>query len=132
MKTLKLFRLLSMIAALVFMLVGFMPREINEPYDWVMIAVLVVFLIIIPVNLAYYTKHEKSPKYLAEAEKGYMIMSIVIFGIMLIISIAGICTDFTGFCSSPWGYLMFIFVSLYQIFNHIIFYKAKKAYDSEN
>ena len=42
MKTLKISRLLSLIATLVFMLIAFLPEAINETDDWIMIVVLAV------------------------------------------------------------------------------------------
>ncbi len=55
-------------------------------------------------------------------------MSAVLMAIVL-----GLCA--TGLIlglGSLWMNLAFTFVTIYNLLNHIILYKAKKAYDSEN
>ena len=49
MKTLKIYRLLSLIATLVFMLIAFLPKAINETDDWIMIVVLAVAFVALPM-----------------------------------------------------------------------------------
>ena len=52
MKTLKVFRLLSMIAGLVCFMIYCLPEANGEAgYDWMMIAVLVLFMVIGPASL---------------------------------------------------------------------------------
>ncbi len=86
MKTLKLFRLLSMIAGLACFMIHCLPEANGEAgYDWMMIAVL------------------------------------------------GLCaTGLIVGLGTLWMNLAFTFATLYNLFNAIILYKAKKAYDSQN
>lgn len=127
MKTLKLFRLLSMIAGLLCFLISCLPQG-EAGYDWAMIVVLAFFLVIGPASLIANIKREDNPQTLSEYNKGYVIMSVILFVIVL-----GLCA--TGLIlglGSLWMNLAFTFVILYNMLNHIILYKAKKAYDSEN
>ena len=62
MKTLKLFRLLSMIAGLACFMIYCLPEANGEAgYDWMMIAVLVLFLVIGPASLIGNIKREEHP-----------------------------------------------------------------------
>lgn len=127
MKILKLFRLLSMIAGLLCFLISCLPQG-EAGYDWAMIVVLAFFLVIGPASLIANIKREDNPQTLSEYNKGYVIMSVILFAIVL-----GLCA--TGLIlglGSLWMNLAFTFVILYNMLNHIILYKAKKAYDSEN
>lgn len=127
MKTLKLFRLLAMTAGLLCFMISCLPQG-NAGHDWAMITVLVFFLVIGPASLVANIKREDHPQTLAEYNKGYVIMNAVLMVIVL-----GICA--TGLIlglGSLWMNLAFTFVTIYNLLNHIILYKAKKAYDSEN
>ena len=132
MKTLKITRLLSLIATLVFMLIAFLPKAINETDDWIMIVVLAVAFVALPINLMYYTKREKSSRYLVDTENGMLLLNVIVFGILLIMNGVGLVVVLVNGGSSYWGYLSWISASLYIILNNIILYKAKKAYDIEN
>ena len=132
MKTLKITRLLSLIATLVFMLIAFLPKAINETDDWIMIVVLAVAFVALPINLMYYTKREKSSRYLVDTENGMLRLNVIVFGILLIMNGVGLVVVLVNGDGSCWGYLSWISASLYIILNNIILYKAKKAYDSEN
>ena len=132
MKTLKITRLLSLIATLVFMSIAFLPKAINETDDWIMIVVLAVAFVALPINLMYYTKREKSSRYLVDTENGMLLLNVIVFGILLIMNGVGLVVVLVNGGGSCWGYLSWISVSLYIILNNIILYKAKKAYDSKN
>ena len=129
MKMLKLFRLLSMIAGLACFMIYCLPEtDGGAGYDWTMIAVLVLFMVIGPASLIGNIKREEHPQTLTEYSKGYVILSAVLMVIVL-----GLCA--TGLIlglGSLWMNLAFTFVTVYNLLNHIILYKAKKAYDSEN
>ncbi len=127
MKTLKLFRLLSMAAGLSCFLISCLPQG-DDRYGWPMILVLVFFLVIGPASLIANIKREEHPQTLTEYNKGYLILSAVLMVIVL-----GLCA--TGLIlglGSLWMNLAFTFVTLYNLLNHIILFKAKQAYDSEN
>ena len=129
MKTLKVFRLLSMIAGLVCFMIYCLPEANGEAgYDWMMIAVLVLLLVIGPASLISSIKREEHPQTLTEYKKGYVIMCIILFVIVL-----GLCaTGLIVGLGTLWMNLAFTFATLNHLFNAIILYKAKKAYDSEN
>ena len=127
MKTLKLFRLLAMTAGLLCFMISCLPQG-DAGYDWAMITVLVFFLVIGPASLVANIKREDHPQTLAEYNKGYVIMNAVLMAIVLGICATGLILGFGSF----WMNLAFTFVTIYNLLNHIILYKAKKAYDSEN
>ena len=132
MKIFKVCRLLFLTATFVFMLIAFLPEALEEIYDWTMIAVLVAFIVVVPISLSYYIKKEKDAKYLANAENGYMIMNMGLFGIVALAGIIGIFVNIFKPDGSPWISLAWTSVGLYQIFNTAIIYKAKKAAEPEN
>ena len=131
MKTLKITRMLSLIATLVFMLIAFLPKAINETDDWIMIVVLAVAFVALPINLMYYTKREKSSRYLVDTENGMLRLNVIVFGILLIMNGVGLVVVLVNGGGSCWGYLCWISASLYIILNNIILYKAKKALEKE-
>ena len=129
MTTLKLFRLLSMIAGLACFMIHCLPEANGEAgYDWMMIAVLALLLAIGPASLISSIKREEYPQTLTEYKKGYVVMCVILFVIVL-----GLCaTGLIVGLGTLWMNLAFTFATLYNLFNAIILYKAKKAYDSEN
>ena len=129
MKTLKLFRMLSMIAGLACFMIHCLPEADGEAgYDWMMIAVLVLLLVIGPASLISSIKREEHPQTLTEYKKGYVGMCVILFVIVLGLCATGLIVGLGSF----WMNLAFTFATLYNLFNAIILYKAKKAYDSEN
>ena len=129
MTTLKLFRLLSMIAGLACFMLYCLPEASGEAgYDWMMTAVLVLFLVIGPASLIGNIKREEHPQTLTEYKKGYVVMCVILFVIVLGLCATGLIVGLGSF----WMNLAFTFATLYNLFNAIILYKAKKAYDSEN
>ena len=132
MKTLKISRLLSLIATLAIMLIAFLPKAINETDDWIMIVLLAVAFVALPINLMYYTKREKSSRYLVDTDNGMLLLNIIVFGILLIMNAVGLVVVLINGGGSCWGYLSWISASLYIILNNIILYKAKKTFDAKN
>ena len=129
MKTLKLLRLLSMIAGLACFMIHCLPEADGEAgYDWMMIAVLVLFLVIGPASLIGNIKREEHPQTLTEYKKGYVIMCVILFVIVLSLCATGIIAGL----GSLWMNLAFTFATLNHLFNAIILYNAKKVYDSKN
>ena len=87
MKTLKLARLLSMIAGLACFMIYCLPEANGEAgYDWMMIAVLVLFMVIGPASLIGNIKREEHPQTLSEYKKGYVIACVILFVIVLTIT----------------------------------------------
>ena len=129
MKTLKLLRLVSMIAGLACFMIYCLPETNGASgYDWMMIAVLVLFMVIGPASLIGNIKREEHPQTLTEYKKGYVIMNIILFVIVL-----GLCaTGLIAGLGTVWMNLAFTFATLYNLFNAIILYKAKKAYDKKS
>ena len=129
MKMLKLLRLVSMIAGLACFMIYCLPETNGgSGYDWMMIAVLVLFMVIGPASLIGNIKREEHPQTLTEYKKGYVIMNIILFVIVL-----GLCaTGLIAGLGTVWMNLAFTFATLYNLFNAIILYKAKKAYDNKS
>lgn len=129
MKTLKFFRLLSMTAGLTCLLISFLPEAKGEDgYNWIMIAVLVLVLVVVPTSLTGSIKREHHPETLTEYKRGYHIFNIVASALMI-----GLCTTCIILRTDlMWIALAFAFVTLYNLFNSFILYKARKAYESEN
>ena len=127
MKTLKVFRLLSMIAGLACFMIYCLPEANGEAgYDWMMIAVLVLFMVIGPASLIGNIKREEHPQTLSEYKKGYVIACVILFVIVL-----GLCaTGLIAGLGTLWMNLAFTFATLYNLFNAIILYKAKRMHDS--
>ena len=127
MKTLKLFRLLSMAAGLLCFMISCLPQG-DGGYGWPMIIILVFFLVIGPASLIANIKREEHPQTLAEYNKGYVIMNAVLMAIVLGLCAAGLILGL----GSLWMNLAFTFVTIYNLLNNIILYKTKKAFESEN
>ena len=127
MKTLKLFRLLSMIAGLACFMIHCLPEANGEAgYDLMMIAVHALLLAIGPASLISSIKREEYPQTLTEYKKGYVVMCVILFVIVL-----GLCaTGLIVGLGTLWMNLAFTFATLYNLFNAIILYKAKRMHDS--
>ena len=125
MKALKLFRLLSMIAALSCLMIHCLPEVKAEGgYNWIMITVLVFALVIVPISLLGHIKRENHPETLTEYTKGYLAINIVAAAIMF-----GLCTTSIIIRTDHmWIALAFAFVTLYNLFNSLILYNARKVY----
>lgn len=127
MKTLKLFRMLAMASGFLCFMISCLPQD-DAGYDWAMITVLVFFLVIGPTSLVANIKREDHPQTLTEYNKGYVIMNAVLIVIVLGLCATGLILGFGSF----WINLAFTFATISNLLNHIILYKTKKAYDSEN
>lgn len=133
MKTLKILRLFSLAVSLVLLLIGCLPRLSGEAgYDWMMLAVLVLFFVAAPVTLVSRIKSESSPFYLAQVKKGMTMVSLAAWACLICFAVYLMITGALGSESFNWIYLAFVFVGLYQILSSVILLKAKKAYEAEN
>ena len=91
MKTLKLFRALSMAGGLTCFMISCLPDIKGENgYDWMMIAVIALVLVILPTSLISRIKREDHPETLTIYTKGYHILNIISGGIMIGLCITAI------------------------------------------
>ena len=129
MKTLKLFRALSMAGGLTCFMISCLPGIKGENgYDWVMIAAITLVLVILPTTLIVRIKREDHPETLTIYTKGYHILNIISGSIMIGLCITAIVVK----SEMMWMALAFAFVALFNMFNSFIFYKTRKAYEEEN
>ena len=129
MKTLKLFRALSMAGGLTCLMISCLPDIKGENgYDWMMIAAITLVLVILPTTLIVRIKREDHPETLTIYTKGYHILNIISGSIMIGLCITAIVVK----SEMMWMALAFAFVALFNMFNSFIFYKTRKAYEEEN
>ena len=129
MKTLKLFRALSMAGGLTCFMISCLPDIKGENgYDWMMIAAITLVLVILPTTLIVRIKREDHPETLTIYTKGYHILNIISGSIMIGLCITAIVVK----SEMMWMALAFAFVALFNMFNSFIFYKTRKAYEEEN
>lgn len=127
MKTLKLFRLLTMVASLCMLVLHLLPEIKGEGgYDWLMIAILVIFLVLLPASLMGSMFREKHPETLSECKKGYLGMQCVFTGVFICLCIAASILV----PGHIWLYLAFILATISHLLNAILQYKARKAYEA--
>ena len=117
MKTLKVCRIVSMIAFIALFLTELIMQMTRVDMNWWVIAILAALAILAPVNLRYSTKRERNPKLLSEADMGYTVYVIISSSILIVLGITGIFVDYFNTSGSPWGYLSWSFAAGYQIFN---------------
>ena len=78
MKTLKLFRALSMAGGLTCFMISCLPDIKGENgYDWMMIAAITLVLVILPTTLIVRIKRENHPETLTEFNKGYHTINVI-------------------------------------------------------
>ena len=131
MMILKVCRIVSMIAFVALFIIELVIQTtMRYEMNWWIIAIIAVLAILAPINLRYSTKRERNPKLLSEADMGYTAYVIISSSILIVLGITGIFVDYFNTSGSPWGYLSWSFAAGYQIFNSIILYKAKKAYEA--
>ena len=128
MKALKLFRALSMAGGLTCFMMSCLPDIKGENgYDWMMIAVIALVLVILPTSLISRIKREDHPETLTIYTKGYHILNIISGSIMIGLCITAIVVK----SEMMWMALAFAFVGLYHLINSFIFYNARKVYEEE-
>ena len=129
MKTLKLFRTLSMAGGLTCFMISCLPDIKGENgYDWMMIAAITLVLVILPTTLIIKTKRENHPETLTEFNKGYHTINVICGSILIGLCITAVIVK----SEMMWMGLAFAFVGLYNLLNSFIFYNARKAYETEN
>lgn len=122
MKTLKLLRVLFAALSLLFMVFAFLPAFTGDKPDWMMIAILILFVVMIPASLIGNVKMENFPNMLPAA--GYIRFNIV-FGAVLAVASAVLVVLRLRDGLSPWMYLAAVFVFAEIIVNNMIHYKIK-------
>ena len=129
MKTLKLFRALSMAGGLTCFMISCLPDIKGENgYDWMMIAAITLVLVVLPTTLMVRIKRENHPETLTEFNKGYHTINVICASILIGLCITAVIVK----SEMMWMGLAFAFVGLYHLLNSFIFYNARKAYESEN
>ena len=129
MKTLKLFRALSMAGGLTCFMISCLPDIKGENgYDWMMIAAIMLVLVILPTTLIVRIKRENHPETLTEFNKGYHTINVICAIILIGLCITAVIVK----SEMMWMTLAFAFVALFNMFNSFIFYKTRKAYEEEN
>ena len=84
MKTLKLFRALSMAGGLTCFMISCLPDIKDENgYDWMMIAAITLVLVILPTTLIVMIKRENHPETLTEFNKGYHTINVICASILI-------------------------------------------------
>ena len=128
MKTLKLFRALSMAGGLTCFMISCLPDIKGENgYDWMMIAAIALVLVVLPTTLIVRIKRENHPESLTEFTKGYHTINIIASAIMIGLCLIAVIVK----SEMMWMALAFAFVALFNMFNSFIFYNARKAYEEE-
>ena len=121
MKTLKVLRVVFAFLTLFFFLMFLIPM-VREDYSWMMIAILVLFIVLIPTALISSIKMEKFPKMLPS--KGVLKFNIIFSTVMIVAlavaSVLRVLNDLT-----PWMWVAGIFVFAYQLVNNLISYRLK-------
>lgn len=127
MKTLNVLRTVFAIVSLLFMLLYFFP-VMKGGYDWMMIAVLILFVVLIPAALISNIRMDKFPHILPS--KGALKFNIY-FSIFLGIASA-VCVVvriINGL--SPWMYVAAVFAFASVAVNNIIHLKVKVQADED-
>jgi len=127
MKTLNVLRTVFAIVSLLFMLLYFFP-VMKGGYDWMMIAVLILFVVLIPAALISNFRMDKFPHILPS--KGALKFNIY-FSIFLSIASA-VCVVvriINGL--SPWMYVAAVFAFASVAVTNLIHYKVKVQADED-
>lgn len=128
MKTLKILRPLLLAAGLVCLIIALVPRVVvqGKP-DWMMIALLAVCVVGIPVSYVLRIRKQQSEMYLSRAEKGMVIMYIVLWSVFTLYSAYLVISGSLKLTS-----LALLFVGLSAIIDYVILYRLKKQFDTEH
>ena len=128
MKALKLFRALSMAGGLTCFMISCLPDIKGENgYDWMMIAVIALVLVVLPTGLISRIKRENHPETLTEFNKGYHVINVILAAILIGLCITAVIVK----SEMMWMGLAFGFIALYHLLNSFIFYNARKVYEEE-
>lgn len=121
MKALRTLRVVLAFLVLFFLLLYLIP-VCRADYDWTMIAILVLFIVLIPAALVSSIKMEKFPHMVPSI--GVLKFNIIFSAIMMaVMAAASVLRIVDGL--SPWMWVSGIFVFAYQLVNNLILYKVK-------
>lgn len=123
MKTLRVLSVLFAALFLLFMINAFLPAFTGTRTDWIMIAILILFVVMIPSSMAGRIKMEKFPEMLPSLG---MIKFNIIYGAVLAVASAVCVVVRLVQDLSPWMYLAAVFVFSHIAVNNIIHYRIKK------
>ena len=123
MKTLKMLRVLFATLTLLFMVFAFLPAFSGDNPDWIMIAILILFVVMIPSSMVGRIKMEKFPELLPSL--GMIRFNIILSGVLVVASAVSVVVRLVQ-DMSPWMYLAAVFVFSHNVVNNIIHYRVKK------
>lgn len=123
MKTLRVLSVLFAALSLLCMINAFLPAFTGTRPDWIMIAILILFVVMIPSSMAGRIKMEKFPEMLPSLG---MIKFNIIYGAVLAVASAVCVVVRLVQDMSPWMYLAAVFVFSHIAVNNIIHYRIKK------
>ena len=123
MKTLRVLSVLFAALSLLFMVFAFSPAFTGTRPDWIMIAILILFVVMIPSSMAGRIKMEKFPEMLPSLG---MIKFNIIYGAVLAVASAVCVVVRLVQDMSPWMFLAAVFVFSHNVVNNIIHYRVKK------
>lgn len=125
MKTLKILRVVFAFLTLFFFLMFLIPM-VREDYNWMMIAILVLFIVLIPTALISNIKMEKFPHMLPS--KGFLKFYMIFSSVMVVATaVAAVLRVINGL--SPWMWVAGIFVFGYTFINNLIHYRTRLQAD---
>lgn len=123
MKTLKVLSVLFAALSLLFMINAFLPAFTGTRSDWIMIAILILFVVMIPSYMAGRIKMEKFPEMLPSL--GMIRVNIILNGVLVVASAVCVVMRLVQ-DMSLWMYLAAVFVFSHNVVNNIIHYRVKK------
>ena len=123
MKTLRVLSVLFAAVSLLFMVFAFSPAFTGTRPDWIMIAILILFVVMIPSSLAGSVKLENFPEMLPSLG---MIKFYIMYGAVLAVASAVCVVVRLVQDLSPWMFLAAVFVFSHIAVNNIIHYRIKK------
>ena len=127
MKTLNVLRTVFAIVSLLFMLLYFFP-VMKGGYDWMMIAVLILFVVLIPAALISNIRMDKFPHILPSkgALKFNIYFSIFLSLVSAVCVVVRIINDLL-----PWMYVAAVFAFASVAVTNLIHYKVKVQADED-
>ena len=127
MKTLNVLRTVFAIVSLLFMLLYFFP-VMKGGYDWMMIAVLILFVVLIPAALISNIRMDKFPHILPSkgALKFNIYFSVFLGIVSAVCVVVRIINDL-----SPWMYVAAVFFFFFFVVTNLIHYKVKIQADED-
>ena len=123
MKTLRVLSVLFAALSLLFMVFAFLPAFTGTRPDWIMIAILILFVVMVPSSLAGSVNMGKFPEMLPSLG---MIKFNIIYGVVLAVASAVCVVVRLVQDLSPWMFLAAVFVFSHIAVNNIIHYRIKK------